>query len=581
MKDELKFLLKKYKWLLLVEGLFLVINVFLYTRPVKYIGVITDLLYNIDENKSLIMQNIVWLLLSCITLILIRVVWKKIEFKVEVNSQKTLVDHLYKKFMKVRLEDINSTKNGEIMSYFVRDVKKTCRKLTRFYSTIIRVVCNLGFSFIMMSKSSNVKLSLCAFIPVIIIVISLIFIRKKLRASFFQAQQVFTEFSELVQESTDSIRTTKAFCGEMSEIENFTRKNAELKKHNIKTSYIEALLDILVNIGIGISYTIAILWGSNLVINSQMTTGNLVAFLGYLTILESPMIYLPWMISRIDELKISINRLDRVFKLQEEKIVPDNEKKNGEIISGDIEIKNLSFRYPESLEKALSNISVTVKRGEVLGIIGVVGSGKTTLMNLLLRLYSVDRGMISIGGKDINDIDPDVLRNSICYITQDNFLFSTSLKENINLFKNEYGDETIENSVKKAMIYDEISEMKDGIYTVIGEKGIDLSGGQKQRVVLSRAFLHNSEIVIFDDTFSALDNKTEQHVLNNIKELVKDKTCIIVSNRISDIKDCDKIIVMSQGEIVEQGNHKSLLAEGRNYYRFYNNQANKVVDELL
>lgn len=581
MKQELKELLKKYGFILVIEAIFLVVNIFLFTFPARCLGIIIDLLYDIDANKGLIIQNICIILAARIGLIIARLIWKKIEFYIEVDSQKVLIDHLYKKFMKVKLEDINSTKNGEIMSYFVRDVKKTCRHLTRFYSTIVRVTCNFSFAFYFMTKSSNIMLSFCAFIPVVVTLVALVFIRRKLKESFSNAQKAFTEFSEFVQESTDSIRTTKAFCGEDYEEEIFTSKNKKLRKQNIKTSYIEALLDILVNVGIGISYTIAILWGSHLVINSQMSVGNLVAFFGYLAILESPMTYLPWMISRIDEVKISINRLDNVFNLPEEKMSVFGETEVKETVSGDIEIKNLSFHYPDTLENTLSNINVTVKKGEVLGIIGVVGSGKTTLMNLLLRLYSVDRGMISIGGKDINDIDTDVIRNSICYITQDNFLFSASLKDNINLFKNEYGDEAIEASVKKAMIFDEISEMKDGIYTIIGEKGIDLSGGQKQRVVLSRAFLHNSQIVIFDDTFSALDNKTEQHVLNNIKELVKDKTCIIISNRISDIKDCDNIIVMNQGAIIEEGKHQELLRKRGSYYRFYNNQANRAIEELI
>lgn len=196
-------------------------------------------------------------------------------------------------------------------------------------------------------------------------------------------------------------------------------------------------------------------------------------------------------------------------------------------------------------------------------------------------IKDVERGKIFIDGKDINDIKVKTIRDNICYITQDNFLFSATLKENINLFKDEYKDEDIEESTKQAMIYDEISSMEEGINTVIGEKGIDLSGGQKQRVVISRAFLNNSNIIIFDDTFSALDNRTEQHVLNNIKELTKNKTCIIVSNRISDIKDCDKIIVLEQGEIVEQGTHQTLLKTNGKYQEFYQNQAHKAQSTLL
>ena len=283
---------------------------------------------------------------------------------------------------------------------------------------------------------------------------------------------------------------------------------------------------------------------------------------------------------RAKKFKVSFDRLNKMFKLPEEEI--DNfEKSNEDKLNGDIEIKNLTYNYPGYIETVLENINIDIKKGESLGIIGVIGSGKTTLMNLLLKLYDVERGKIFIDGKDINDISVKTIRDNICYITQDNFLFSATLKENINLFKDEYKDEDIEDSTKQAMIYDEISHMDDGINTVIGEKGIDLSGGQKQRVVISRAFLNNSNIIIFDDTFSALDNRTEQHVLNNIKELTKNKTCIIVSNRISDIKDCDKIIVLEQGEIVEQGNHQTLLQKDGKYQEFYQNQAHKAQSSLL
>lgn len=202
-------------------------------------------------------------------------------------------------------------------------------------------------------------------------------------------------------------------------------------------------------------------------------------------------------------------------------------------------------------------------------------------MNLLLKLYNVPNGKIFIDGKDINSIETNVIRNSICYITQDNFLFSASLKENINLFRDIYNSTELEESIKKSMIYDEIEKMSDGIDTIIGEKGINLSGGQKQRVVISRAFLSNSNILIFDDTFSALDNKTEEYVLANIKKFTDNKTSIIVSNRISDIKHCDEIIVLDKGEIVERGVHSELLKNKFKYYDFYKNQAEKSKVDFL
>ena len=196
-------------------------------------------------------------------------------------------------------------------------------------------------------------------------------------------------------------------------------------------------------------------------------------------------------------------------------------------------------------------------------------------MNLRLRLYPVADGKIFINDQDINNIELTSLRNSISYITQDNFLFSTTIKDNISLFRENFNDSEIEESTEKSMISGEIEKMKNGIYTVIGERGIDLSGGQKQRVVISRAFLNKSNIVIFDDTFSALDNKTEKLLLENIKELVKNKTCIIISNRISDIKDANNIIVLDSGKIIERGTHTELLQNNGLYTKFYNQQSSK------
>lgn len=197
-------------------------------------------------------------------------------------------------------------------------------------------------------------------------------------------------------------------------------------------------------------------------------------------------------------------------------------------------------------------------------------------MNLLLKLYPVSDGKISIGGKDINDIPLSVLRKSICYITQDPFLFSSTLKDNISLFRDGYDDDEIMESTKNAIIFDEISEMNDGIYTLVGSSGIELSGGQKQRVAISRAFLQKSNIVIFDDIFCALDNRTEERVLNNIKEMTKGKTCIIISNRISDIKDADKIIVLDEGNIIEAGNHEYLINRKGLYNTLYLQQSSKT-----
>lgn len=576
MKQELRKIILKNKFKLIIEFFILILMVYFTTFPAKYLGRIIDLLNDMGKNRNLIMQNVFIMLVSSFAIIMLRFLHKYIEYGMEMQIKKILKDHLYQKFMKMRLQDINEIKNGELLSYFVRDINKIAEIGTRFYSTGVRVIINMIIVITLMSNCGNINLTVCAVIPILITIVTLTLIREEIKNSVKQAQKNWTKFSEFVQENTDGIRTIKAFSGEEQELDIFKEKVLGLKNSNLKVSINQSLLDIMINVGIGISYVIAIMWGSKLVITDKMSIGGMVSFLGYLSLLDWPMLFVPWILSKIDEFKIALFRLDKAFKLPEEKIeIQDINVDNK--IAGDIRINNLSFGYPKSADQVLSNISIDLKKGETLGIIGTVGSGKTTLMNLLLKLYNIPRGNIMIGGFDINDIPIEVLRNSICYITQDNFLFSATIKENISLFKENFKDEEIYESTRKTFVYDEVKKMQNGIYTKIGEKGIDLSGGQKQRVALSRAFVDKFSIVIFDDTFSALDNKTEQKVLESIKELIKDKTCIIISNRILDIEDCDKIIVMDKGKIVEQGTHSSLIQSDTNYYKVYKHQSQKAV----
>lgn len=580
MKQELIKSLKKYKWKILIEIILIVFCVIFIAYPSRLIGKMVDLLYNAEMNKTEIIKSVIQLLFVSLVIIVTRIAWKNLDFRINIYIDKDIRDRLFTKLLKAKVESLNEIKNGEIMSYFVSDLRKVTMTTSKFISTGTRIIANFAVAITMMSSSCNIKLTVISLIPVFATIVIIILIRNRMDKSFKLAQKSFTDLSEYVQESTDSVRTMKAFCGEEKQIEEFEKKNATLKKNNISVSINQNLLFVCVSFGFGIAYAISLLYGSNLVLKNEISIGDLIAFNGYLAILEAPVTWIPWLLGRAKKFKVSFDRLDKMFKLPEEEI-EDFEKNNNDKLEGNIEIKNLTYNYPGYIETVLENININIKKGESLGIIGVIGSGKTTLMNLLLKLYDVERGKIFIDGKDINDINVKTIRDNICYITQDNFLFSATLKENINLFKDEYKDEDIEESTKQAMIYDEISSMEEGINTVIGEKGIDLSGGQKQRVVISRAFLNNSNIIIFDDTFSALDNRTEQHVLNNIKELTKNKTCIIVSNRISDIKDCDKIIVLEQGEIVEQGTHQTLLKTNGKYQEFYQNQAHKAQSTLL
>ena len=579
MKEILKKLLKKYSFWIIMQFIIIAVNVYLLTIPSKILGQIVDLLREGASREEILSATYI-LLVMCILLLIARISWKMIDAKVARNVTKNLRDYLFEKMLKTDITELQSMKNGDIMSCFVRDVRQIQRFVSVDISLIARFILNFTIVAYTMTRSTNFKLTITALIPITISIILILMRIKKLHSNYEDSRKKFTDLSEFVQESTDSIRTTKAYVGEKKQYSEFLKKNKSLKSTNFELIKNETLVNVYTNLGIGIGMGISILYGSRLVLNNIISVGNFIEFNGYMLLLQAPVMWIPWVMKHFKKLQVTYNRLDKMFNLKEEEITT-HEGMEKEILQGNIEIKNLTYNYPGCIEKVLENINISVEKGKSLGIIGVVGSGKTTLMNLLLKLYEVHDGCIYIDGQDINTIKTDTIRNSICYITQDNFLFSTTLKENVNLFRDEYANEEIIESTKSSMIYDEIESMSDGINTVIGEKGIDLSGGQKQRVVISRAFLSKSNIVIFDDTFSALDNRTEQHVLTNIKELTKNKTCIIVSNRISDIKHCDQIVVLEQGKIVERGTHKELLNKKEKYYEFYKNQAEKHSVNIL
>lgn len=568
-------ILKQYIGQMIILVIFIFINMYILTLPAKIIGIIIDYMADMEANKTAITTYLLYLVGSVILYLLTRIPWRTLSTYISRTFERDLKNIIFNQFIRLKLEDIQNIKNGELMSYFTKDIMEIRACLYRIMSYGIRIIAIGTVGIYTMVLGVNTKLTIVALIPILITAFAIIKIKKYVEQNFRKARQNFTELSEFVQESTDSIRTTKAYSGEMSQVKQFIQKNRKLKQSNIAVDTNSTLLSTSINIGFGLCYGITILFGSHLVLQNNITLGDFIAFNGYIGLFYGPVSWLPGIISRYKRAQISYHRLDKLFNLEREKINLKNIEKQEEI-KGDIIIKDLNYNYPTTIEVALSHINLTIPEGRTLGIIGTIGSGKTTLMNLLLKLYPVERGKITIDGKDINDLPIESLRNNICYITQDNFLFSTTLQENISLFKEGYDEEDIIKSTKQAKMKEEIDEMENGIDTIIGERGVDLSGGQKQRVVISRAFLQASNIVIFDDTFSALDNKTEEQVLNNVRNLTKGKTCIIISNRISDVKDADEIIVLEEGKIIQKGDHQNLINQEGLYQKFYLQQSTEL-----
>ena len=580
MKKVIIDILKKYKLRILLQITFIGINIYLLTYPPKIIGQIVDMLYDLQINKQKILNSTYYLIGICIILLIVRVIWKYFETNISRGFERDLKINLFKRFLKLKQKDIQNIKNGEIMSYFVKDVNEIRSTVYRILSHGARIVFTFIIAAFQMAKNVNLHLTVAVMIPIIIGAYLVTVIKKYVEKSFKKSQDMFTQMSEYIQESTDSIRTTKAYSCERDQLKEFIRKNKRVYQSDNTVDVFSSLLTLSLNICFGSCYAISLLFGSKLVIDGKMTIGDLVTFNGYIVLFVGPITWLPQLISRFKRAQISYRRLEKIYDLDTEKI---NEKniQVSEKLEGNILIKDLNFSYPGILDRALEDINIDIKKGETIGIIGTIGSGKTTLMNLLIRLYTVPNGKIFIDGKDINDIPLEVLRNNICYITQDNFLFSTSLKDNVSLFKEDYKEDEINESTKKAVVYEDIARMPEGINTVIGERGGDLSGGQKQRLAISRAFLKDSRILIFDDTFSALDNRTSETLIKNIKDLSEDKTCIIISNKVSDVKYSDKIIVLDGGNIAQRGKHEDLIITKGIYNEFYKQQSTKAEPSFL
>ena len=351
-----------------------------------------------------------------------------------------------------------------------------------------------------------------------------------------------------------------------------------MAKSNLDMVRISSYLSPVIEICFTISFVLNLIIGGNMVLKGNISLGDFIAFNGYLTMIMAPIISIGRIITIFQRGMASLNRLNEIFDTNVE--IKENEDSIKTSIKGSIEIKNLSFSYPGSKETVLNDINLSIPKGHTLGIIGKTGSGKSTLVNLLLRMYNVQKGMIFFDGIDINDYKLKTLRDSFGFVPQDNFLFNASISDNIKFFKEIYSDEEVIDAAKNSCIFESIMDFPDGFNTILGERGVNISGGQKQRISIARALIKNPEILILDDSLSAVDTITETQILKNLKKARKNKTSIIIAHRISQVIDADEIIVLDKGKISERGTHLELIEKGGLYYDIYKSQFNEEDNEF-
>ena len=368
------------------------------------------------------------------------------------------------------------------------------------------------------------------------------------------------------------IRVIKAFAQEKPEMDTFDKLSKENAKTYMKMVRVSGALGPVTEICFSVSFLAFILYGSRMVISSEISLGDFIAFNTYMATIMGPVRNISRIIEVWQRGAASAKRLDDIFRKSD---IPEGKKPLREEEGYEIQVKNLTFTYPQESAPALRNINLTIPSGSTLGVIGKTGAGKTTLANLLLRLFPIENGRIFLNGMDINTISLEVLREKIGFVPQENFLFSATIGENISFYQGGIDEAEIEQAARMSGVYDNILEFPEGFNTVVGERGVTLSGGQRQRVSIARALVKNPSILILDDSLSAVDTQTESEILGNIKTVLKNRTGIIISHRVSTVMHADNVILMDGGTIIEQGTHEELMKLKGSYYRLYLSQTEK------
>ncbi len=525
-----------------------------------------------EGNWQFLIEQIIYIALVGLGMFVGRFLWRICIFGEAVLVQSDLRFDMFEKTEKLSQRYYKVNKTGAILSYFSNDLETIEESFGFGIVQMIDGVFLLVMSLVKMFKLQGV-LTLLLLIPVVLLGLCAFFVDKLMEKKYEKRQKAFEDMSDYAQENFTGIRVIKAFVKERKELKQFAKEAKKNKDTNIEYVKVSSLLEVLFDALIYVIFGIILLGGSYLVylnIKSSgvegITIGSLIEFIGYADTLIWPIFALAGTINLIARARTSLKRisnlLDEKVEIVDDKVVCPTDLK------GEIEFKNFNFAYPDD-EKTLilKDVNIKIKAGETIGIVGKIGSGKSTLVNMLFRLYNVEDNTLFIDGYDIMHLPIRMVRDTIGYCPQDNFLFSDSIRNNIAFSNPDMSLEEVEKAAEFADVRSNIEEFKDKYETLIGEKGVSLSGGQKQRISIARAIVKDPKILVLDDSVSAVDVKTEETILHNIQKNRKGKTTILIASRVSTVKALDKIIVMNDGKVEAFGTHEECLKNSKTYTR--------------
>lgn len=538
--------------------------------PPRVIGYVVD---GIETGTLTGMGLLKWIILVIIVglaMYILRYYWRILIFGSAVKLSRLLRNRLYSHFTRMSQSFYQKRRTGDLMAHATNDLQAIQQTAGAGVLTLVDSLATGGFVIIAMAATISWKLTLICLIPMPIMAILTGWYGELLHARFHKAQEAFSALNDKTQESITGIKVIKTFGQEQEDIEDFRKQSEDVVAKNISVAKVDALFDPTISIIIGISFFLSVTFGSRLVINGELTIGELVSFTTYLGLLIWPMLAFGWLFNIVERGRAS---LERVNLLLEEKVeIKDDGSALNLVPAGDIAYDLTSFAYPGEQEPVLKDIRFSLPQGATLGIVGKTGAGKTTLLKLLIREFEGFEGQITINGIPLQEYSLDKLRQAVGYVPQDHFLFSATVGENIAFTEPAAPEKVIQEAAKVARIHDDILQFSEGYDTVVGERGVSLSGGQKQRISIARALLLDPEILILDDSLSAVDAKTEEEILGALKNNRKGKTTIITAHRLSAIQHADLILVLEDGRIIERGTHGQLMEFAGWYKNMYVHQ---------
>ncbi len=575
----------KYKWYLILGTLFTFISNLFGVVPAQIVRYALDLVketidlyFLFDGFKlqtsvyeffafSILLYGIMILVLALLKgffLFLVRqtliVMSRHIEFD--------LKNEIYHHYQTLPLSFYRKNNTGDLMARISEDVNK----VRMYVGPAIMYGLNLITVFILViwyMLSVNQKLTLWVLLPVPFLSFSIYFVNTIIMRKSEQIQENLSKISTFTQEAFSGIRVLKSFVQEEPSTIAFTKQANIYRQKSLDLVKVDSLFSPLVSVLAGLSSVIVVYVGGVEVMAGRLTPGSITEFIMYVYMLTWPMIALGWTASQIQRAAASQQRINEFLEIKTDIVSEQNINKE---IEGEIEVKNVNFVYPDSGIVALKDFSMKVSAGESVAILGTTGSGKSTIANLLCRMYDVSEGEIKIDKLPIKNLNVNGLRSQIGYVPQDVFLFSDSIRNNVKFGADEMTEEQIIQAAKDADLYDNVINFPEGFDTVLGERGVTLSGGQKQRLSIARAIAREPRILILDDCLSAVDTKTENQILNNLQGIMKGRTSVIISHRVSSAKLADKIIMLDDGHIVEQGTHEDLMEANGVYRELYDKQ---------